>query len=249
MDKRTISKTKSRIINGKRKKTFLLFHGYSGGPDDFSLLPELLNKEFNVKVVVPLLKGHGTVVSDMYNYSHKDYIVQAEKELKKELENGNSVILGGFSFGGQLALYLAGKYPIEKVFVISTPYKLSFGLSSRVLTNVAKLKKKWKKKLNPVEKKLREKAFYYDFIPGRSLEIVNNLNKLLKKHLPKITCPVIAINAKSDTLIPKNSGNKLLKKINSTDSESFIISYSSHNIFFHPKNKLMFDKVIEFLKK
>ena len=75
------------VIKGSSKRSFLLFHGYTGSPGDFDNLPELLNKKFNANVRVIKLLGHGKRVEDLLNYNYKDYKQQIDKEIKKELNN------------------------------------------------------------------------------------------------------------------------------------------------------------------
>jgi len=253
MDKYKINpKAKEINIKSRTKKEFLLFHGYTGSPSDFNMLPRKLNEKFNASVRVILLKGHGTHVSELNNYLFfDDYIEQAEKELMKSLNAGRNVILGGYSFGGQIALYLASKYgdKIEGVFSISTPYPLSFFLSTKPMTLISKMKKEWKKPLSKTEVDKRNEAFYYEYMPGHTLEIIRQGVKKLKKTLHNIKAPLFLVNSKNDIWIPNRSVKLLMKHINSEFVDYTLIEHKGHSLFYSVKQNEVYSKIIKFLKK
>ena len=134
-------KSKEIKLNSKSKKEFFLIHGYTGSPTNFYDLPQYLNKRFNANIVIPVLIGHNTTVEDLDNLNFEDFLPPLEKELKKELNKGKEIILGGYSFGGQLALYLASKYPVKGVFNVSTPIKLKFPFSNITPSNFNRTRK------------------------------------------------------------------------------------------------------------
>jgi esterase/lipase len=113
-------------LKSNSKTLFLLIHGYTGSPTDFNGLPKYLNRTLGTNVKVILLKGHGTKVQDLDNIKLKDFINQIETELKNDLKKYDKIILGGVSFGAQMALHFASKFPVDGVFNVCLPYKLKF---------------------------------------------------------------------------------------------------------------------------
>ncbi|PUU88259.1 MAG: esterase/lipase [Halanaerobium sp.] len=113
-------------LKNDSKTLFFLIHGYTGSPTDFNGLPEYLNSNLDVNVKVMLLRGHGRTVQALDNIGLKDFINQIEAELKSDLEKYEEVILGGVSFGAQMALHFASKFPVDGVFNVCLPYKHHF---------------------------------------------------------------------------------------------------------------------------
>lgn len=249
MDRKRINKKAKPVeLKSDSNKEFFLIHGYTGSPSDFNNLVILLNKEFSANVKVPLLPGHGTVISDLENYSYKDFFDYIEKELKKSLKSGREIIVGGYSFGALIALYLASKYPLKGVFIVAPPYRLSLFLQKKPLIMFMKSKRFWKKPSNENEIKQRKKAFYYNSMPGITLEIIKQSCNHLDSSLRNISCPVLVINSKKDIFIPQKSIRLIMKKIKSKIKESLILTECSHNPFYTEENKFIISKIIKFFK-
>ncbi len=235
-------------INKDSDKEFLFIHGYTGSPSGFDGLPKKLSDRFNASVRAPRLLGHGTSIKDLDNYSLEDYVFQMENILKEELEKGKKVVLVGFSFGAQLALYFSAKYPVEAVILVAIPYRLSFFLSTRFVVNLFRIKKNWKKPLSEEEVKNREGSFYYDSMPGYFLKIINSLNKKLKPLLPNVRVPIFVANSSFDKWIPHKSIVDLLSKVGSKKQEFFIMKKARHNPFYHSEGKELEKKIVNFIK-
>ena len=251
MVKNRVNKRAKEIeLKSKSNKEIFLIHGYTGSPTDFNNLPYLLNKKFKANVKVILLKGHGTNVYDLHNYqSFEDYINQVETEFVKDYKKGREIILGGYSFGGQLALYLASKYKVKGVFSVSAPYPLSFFLTSKPLVLLAKIKKEWKKPLPKSEIESRKKAFYYSYMPGHILHIIRMGVKTLKKTLPDIKAPLLLINSKDDIWIPPRSIHLISKKVGSRKKQLHVIEHKGHNLFYSSKQYELYLKILNFISE
>ncbi|MEM3113168.1 MAG: alpha/beta fold hydrolase [Candidatus Pacearchaeota archaeon] len=235
------------LVSNSKRIVFLI-HGYTGSPTDFNKLPFLLHKKLKSNVKVVLLKGHGTNVSDLNNFkSFEDYRNQVEDEFLKIYNKKRDIVVGGYSFGGQLALYLASKYKVKGVFSISAPYPLSFFLTSKPLALLCMIKKEWKKPLPKKEIKMRKNAFYYMHMPGHTLHILRHGYKTLKKVLPNVKAPLLLINSKEDIWIPSRSAHLLSKKAGSVKKEIHIIDHKGHNLFYSNKKKEIYSKIINFL--
>src|SRR3989344_4360546 len=236
-------------IKSRSKNEFFLIHGYTGSTTDFNKLPIKLHKTFKANVKAPLLRGHGTHVTHLDNYYFEDYLEQVEEELKKDLKKGREIVVIGYSFGGQLAIYLASKYKLKGVCSISAPYPLSFFLSSRPLVMIAKIKKLWRKPLPKEEVEHRQGAFYYDSMPGYTLEFVKNGVDLLKKVLPNVKAPLLLINSKEDIWIPNLSATLLKEGVRSKIKHNILIDHKGHNLFYSSKQDEVYSGIVNFFKK
>src|SRR3990167_9687969 len=85
-------------LKSNSNREFFIIHGYTGSPTDFNGLAEYLYKKFNVNVKIPRLIGHGETVQSLDKLKYEDFLNQIETELKKEIEEGKEIVLGGISF-------------------------------------------------------------------------------------------------------------------------------------------------------
>lgn len=168
-----VEKAKEINLKSNSNKEFLLIHGYTGSPTDFNNLASYLHKKFDANVRIPLLKGHGTKIEDLDNLGYEDFLEQVEEELKKDLAKGRKIVLGGYSFGGMLALYLASKYPVEGVVDIVTPYSLKWYFNIPLIFLLIKMKKYWKKHITEKERTLRKNAFRYEQMHSNGIFILS----------------------------------------------------------------------------
>jgi len=250
MEKMNKTHPNARTINlkSKSKKEFFLIHGYTGCPADFNKLPKKLNKEFGANVKIPCLKGHGTKIEDLDNISYLDFLKQIEKEIEKDIKKGMKIILGGYSFGGQLALHLASKFKLNGVFYISPPIKFRFPLNIPFLEKFIFWKKYFKKSINPVEEELLKENFYYDQMHRNGLIICKEANKNLTKELPKVSLPCLGIHSTKDLCSKHKCVDFVNKNIGSKIKEKIIFEYKGHNLFF-TKGEKVYEAIKNFVEE
>ncbi len=250
MDKwQDIKKTGNIKLNSKSNNEFILIHGYTGSPGDFGKFPIFLNKDLNLGVKVIKLIGHESVIEDLFSLEYKDFLNQLEKELKKELKKGKNIFLGGYSFGAQLALDLASKYPIKGVFLFSIPYSLRFPWSIPFLEKLAYFKKKVKKTKSVLRKHYLEQTFHYIYMPSKGLSIIKLGNKRISSILHKIKCPIIIFHFSSDLFAKKSSIKEILSGVSSKLKKGIYLKDRGHNPFFSSSKLLVFDEVSKFFKR
>lgn len=230
-------KARSVYLKAKSRREFFLIHGYTGSPSDFNELGAYLHKRFNANVKIIRLKGHGTKIEELGELDYEDFLKQAEIELKKDLDKGLEIVVGGYSFGAQLALNLAAKYHIRGVFTVSIPHKLRFPLNLPFLGILGLFKKKWKKRLWEIEIKLREKSFYYKEMHAKGLEVVKKGKQETKKSLENISVPLLTIHSKDEYIGHYNSVEYIERRVKSRIKKSFILESPYHNLFYSEDNE------------
>jgi esterase/lipase len=235
-------------LSANSKRLFFLIHGYTGSPTDFNGLPDYLNKTKNADVKIILLKGHGTNIKELGRLNLNDFLSQVKHEFEKELNKYDEIIVGGVSFGAQLALYLAANYPVQGVFNVCIPYKLKFPFNIPYISSIGFFKKYWTKYIPEEEKILRTNSFHYKEMHIKGLKMVKNANKLLKKELPKITCPILTIHSKNDPIGNHKAIKLFDKKINTTNYKK-IFDDKNHNIFFTNNHHNIYEEIGSFFTK
>ncbi|MFA4953507.1 MAG: alpha/beta fold hydrolase [Candidatus Pacearchaeota archaeon] len=246
--KKDFKKPKEVNLKSKSKREFFLIHGYTGDPEDFLDLGDYLSKRFNANVRIPVLYSHDKRVQSLDNLNFEDFLKQLEKELKEELKKGKEIVLGGYSFGGQLALYLAAKYPVKGIFNVSTPLKLRFPFNIKFLEILGLFKKYWKKRNpTPYEKKLNKNLVkYYAHIKG--ISVTKRGNKLIKGLLSNIKVPSLSIQTKKDYLTNYKSSKVINKMIKSKVKKDYIFNSNTHNIFYSKNRKKAYKIIGDFFE-
>lgn len=244
-------RAQSIILPSPSKREFFLIHGYTGSPTDFNGLEKYLHKKFNATVKVMCLKGHGTHITALDALTFNDFFTQVREELQKDIREKKTIIVGGVSFGGQLALLLAAQYKVAGVFNVCVPYQMRFPLNLTALEWLAFIKKYWRKKYSPQEAHMRKNAFFYNTMHINGLRVAHEANKLLKMSLQKIQCPCLMIHSKKDGIGHYLSLERINKIITSKIREKhvFAISMKNHNIFFSPVHSDVFQVIGNFFEK
>lgn len=238
-------------LKGSRPEAVLLIHGYTGSPTDFNGLPSFVHEKFDLSVVVPRLPGHGSEVEDLRGLTKDHFIETAESELKSLLKANKSVIVGGHSFGGQVALHLASRYDVAGVFITDTPYKLSFPLSLPglyTLWRIFSTRESFRKKLSEEQRIARKHSFSYMRMPAYGLKLLNDMNKDLRKGIHKIKSPILAVYSTGDPIAHHNSATHIESLVNSKSKKSIVFDSASHGIFYTNNAPEVYRQFVEFFK-
>src|SRR5690554_30541 len=96
----------------------LCLHGFSGTPDEIAAITSHYEKK-NWLVYCPTLPGHGTK-DGLKGVTYKHWIYAATVAAEELLKRCDKVYVIGFSMGGMIASYIATKYPIDKLVLLSS---------------------------------------------------------------------------------------------------------------------------------
>jgi len=239
---------KSIQLKRNSKKLFFLIHGYTGSPTDFNELPDYLSTHHDADIEIMLLHGHGTRIEDLDALRFQNFLDQVEGGLQKKLQEYDQIILGGVSFGAQLALILASRYPVQGVFHVCIPYQLRFPFNLSLLSLVGYFKKYWPKSIPKDEKKLREKAFHYKAMHINGLRIVHEANQEIEKSLENIRCPVITVHSSNDPLSDYKAIHSLEDRLR-VPYQKEILHDKNHNIFFSESRFEVYKIILIFFQK
>lgn len=236
-------------LTADSNREFFLIHGYTGSPSDFHRLPEELHRRFQANVRVLRLTGHGTQVSDLDGVSYADLLNQVEAALTADLGKGMAVIVGGTSFGAQLALILASRHPVRGVFSFCLPYRLKFPFNLPGLQFLGRLKKYWKKPGRAEDHALRPESFSYDEMHGNALKIARAANREIRRAARRVSCPILTIHSSRDLIGRCGSAFDLQKRVQSKIRRLKIISTQAHNLFYPPDCNITYGEVVRFVER
>ena len=232
----------------------LLIHGYMAAPFEVMELSEFL-KDKGYVVFATRLKGHGTSPEDLSQRQYEDWIESA-KEAYVFLENScKKVIIGGFSAGAAIALYMQTIIKnCPAVFAISPPMRLK----DRSVNFVPTVNM-W----NKIMKKVDFKKFAKDFIKNNPehphinytrnpLVSINELEKLiddLNKKIEKIKTPSLIIQSRQDPVVDYKGTLQMFEKLKCKKKEILLFDYKKHGILIGKNNKRIFKSITDFLEE
>jgi len=243
-------KAKTVELKAKSKREFFLLHGYTGSPTDFNNLGKYLNKRFNANVKIIRLKGHGEKIENIDSLDYKDFLIQAEEELKKEIAKGMEIIIGGISIGSFIALQLSTKYPVHGIISVSNPYRYRLFTGILSFFEPIVFKKHWKKPIPDYEKGLRKNAFYYD-TNLRGVKIIKQGKKEVDRILNKVKAPCLIVHVLDENIFHEKGARLIRDKIKSKIKKIYYFrenGKASHNPFYainHKKVNLVIGNFVE----
>lgn len=222
----------------------LVIHGYTGGPHELEPLVAYLKKETDFIFNVPTLPGHGKELA-LEGSTFKKWINFAEEALKTLQEKCQTIYIIGFSMGGMIASYLAGKYDVNKLVLLAPAGKfisvkqISLDIGEVIIDSLKgelddnKLYTRYSKKIGAVPFKA-------------NIEFIK-LVRHTRKYLGQITCPVFIAQGKQDGIVPAKTIHYLDKEIASEEKEVVLFDQSDHLICWGDDKDILNNMVRLFL--
>lgn len=243
------------LLEGDKRETgILIIHGYMSAPLEVKALCDFLNNE-GYWVYAPRLKGHGTSPEDLATRSYIDWIESAEEGYAILNNLCDNVIVGGFSTGAGLAMYLSSKISeLSGVFAIAPPLVLQ-DFSARFVPALGA----WNRIMERVGFEAVRKNFFKNNPENPHINYLRNpaqgvieLEKLMievKNLLPDITIPAIVIQGYKDPVVNPRGAFKAYELIGSTDKEFSMFNLERHGIINGEDSELVYETVSRFIKK
>jgi pimeloyl-ACP methyl ester carboxylesterase/1-acyl-sn-glycerol-3-phosphate acyltransferase len=113
----------------------VLAHGYLACPEQMRPLAERLNAA-GCSVYGVCLDGHGTSPEALTSATWRSWMTSVRKGFATVQQRSDTIVAGGFSLGGILALLLAGRRPqdVSGVFAINPPFRIQHRLAFMIPT-------------------------------------------------------------------------------------------------------------------
>ncbi|SDK30874.1 alpha/beta hydrolase [Sediminibacillus albus] len=221
----------------------LCIHGYTGGPYEVEPVAEHLKKSTDWQVEVPCLPGHGEHL-DLKGVTYEQWVTAAEQELEKLTRICDEIYLIGFSMGGMIASYLAAKYDVSKLALLSPAGKyLSFKQMGVELAGFAVKGIKGKLKDDPLYSNYRWKL---GSVPLTSMLEFQKCVRFARPYLGKINCPVMIAQGRQDSMVPYKTLHYLDKEI-SSETQLILYDNSKHHICLGEEKEELAQAVYSFL--
>lgn len=218
-------------LGNKKSNTIVLMHGWGQNTQMMEMIGAPFISKF--RVINIDLPGFGKSEEPKNPYYLDDY-ANIVTELLKKLKINNPYIVG-HSFGGRIAIKIANKIPINRLVLLSSPYR---GEDKKKLrTKVLKFLKKVPI-LNLLEGYAKNKIGSTDYknaTPIMKEVLVNSVNENLLEEAKKIKVPTILIYSDCDTAVPIEEAYNLEKAIE--DSGLIIYNGGTHYAYLERLNQ------------
>lgn len=177
-------------------KNVVLLHGWGQNTEMMDPIGKGLEKKFYITNID--LPGFGKSSEPTYGYTVYDYYEVIDKLLTK-LKIKNPIIIG-HSFGGKIAIIYAAKKKVDKLILLSSPFRRSTKKKS-IKVKVLKFLKKVPviKELESYMKTKIGSTDYRNATPMMRTILVNTVNEDVCEYLKKIDASTLLIWGDKDT--------------------------------------------------
>ncbi|MDA7026546.1 alpha/beta fold hydrolase [Bacillus sp. CLL-7-23] len=224
----------------------LCIHGFTGAPYELEPLACHLKQIEDWRVEMITLPGHGDMPV-LKGVLFQEWIACAEVELVRLLKTCNTVFLIGFSMGGMIAAYLAEKYPVKRLVLLSAAAQyISPGQLLSDLKQMLRESFSGKIRNNQLYQRYKRKL---TSTPISSTVEFLRLVKATKPSLRHLHIPVLIVQGECDSIVPLSSAYYLYETIPSHEKQLCLLPGSKHHVCLEEKPDYLFQTVETFLKK
>lgn len=224
----------------------LVIHGFTGSPFEVGPLVTHLKKQ-GYHTMCPTLPGHGEQPDPvMGEVTWEDWVRGAERALQELRESCEQVSIIGFSMGALIAAYLANRYPIEHLVLLS---------SSVFVFNKKQMVKDF---THAVRLYIAEKATLEEYqryrtrvqkTPLRAVTQFFRLVRNLKPEFNRIYVPTLIVHGALDDLIDPRSSTFVYRAIPTPHKQLHTLSQSKHIVCRGCEREKLFQTVDAFLQQ
>lgn len=224
----------------------LFLHGFSGGPYEVQPFADFISQRTTWQTSIPTFSGHGEAEQlEMKGYKAEHWMKEAEIAYRNLQKKVDEIIVVGFSMGGVIAMYLAIRYKVKKLVLLSaaakyiSPPQLAKDLRAMADDFIHH-------KLEDNELFARYK-FKFKHVPlSATIEFMRVVQKT-QNYIQNIQCPTFIVQGKLDGIVPFATASFLFEQIQSTHKKMYLSECGKHHICYSEDCEQWFEEVFEFL--
>lgn len=223
-----------------------MIHGFTGGPFEVEPFADYISERTDWILKIPTLPGHGEKL-DLKNLSAESWMMEAELALKELKKTVDKVIIVGFSMGGLIAMYLAMRYKIDRLVLLSAAAKY---------ISAPRIFEELQKAMTAAAKgKLADHAFYhlYEYkwrnTPVTSAVEFLRVVKMVEPYYKLIEVPVCIVQGGRDGIVPVSAAEFIYENIGSQDKRMIHSENGEHLICYSDDCDDWFSEVLAFMKE
>lgn len=223
------------LRGSSRRLGVVLVHGYLSAPKEVAELARFLNEK-GYWVYQVRLKGHGTSPEDLALRTGADWIESVDLGYALMSTICRRVAIGGFSFGGGVALECASRIPtLAAAFAVSPPHLLR-DISSRlapaltVWNRVLKGVKFRGAKMEYVQTAPERPQINYGRLPVAGLWELERFMRELGPKLSRVHIPTLVVQGDRDPVVDPRGSRRFFEMLGSKEKEYLLFPRGNHGI-------------------
>lgn len=224
----------------------LCIHGFTGGPYEVEPLAAYLQETTDWTIEAPTLPGHGETLQ-LKGITYDQWFHAAEEALQKLRTVCDTICVIGFSMGGVIAAYLATKYPIAKLVLLSPAFY--YVNPPQLLKDIRlMIRDGFRRQLheNPLFVRYKEKLIA---TPWTAAFEFRKLVNEVRPRLPSVQVPVLIAQGEEDGIVPPKSAQYVYETIGSKEKQLLFLPSSRHHVCHGPDRQTLFLHIEAFLKE
>jgi esterase/lipase len=237
-----------------RRMGVVLIHGFLAAPREMNELALSLHAK-GYWVYCLCVRGHGTSPEDLATRSGDDWIESVDLGYAVMSAICRRVVVGGFSFGGGLALDCGSRFSrMAGVFAICPPFSLQH-TSARFASTVTS----WNRLMDTLHCHGAAKEYVvnipehpeinYARIPLAALVNMVHFMKNLETRLANVNVPTLVIQASGDPVVNAEGTALQFQHIGSEEKKYISLDFSRHGIVAGEGAEGVYSVVATFIEK
>lgn len=225
----------------------LMLHGFSGGPYEIEPLAKYLEENTNWILEKPTFTGHGEAESlSLKGYKAEHWLMDAEIAYRNLAKKVDEIYVVGFSMGGIIALYLATRYKVKKLVLLSAAAK--YIAPSQLLKDLRLMAE------DAIHGQLKENELFrrYEYkiknVPVGSTVQFMKIVRQVEPYIHLINVPAYIVQGQLDGIVPYATAQNLHEKLPSKDKHLYLSPNGKHHICYSNDCDLWFPEILSFLQ-
>lgn len=219
----------------------LLIHGFTGSPNEVEPLARHLENQ-GIRVVTPLLAGHGGDREAFRNSTWKDWIASAEEALIQLMQEVPRIQLIGFSMGGVIAAHLATRYEIERLVLLSPAI-----FTPNIRQLISDFVDAYRSGEGWIPERFKGYAKKFTTVPIKPVIQFRKLVRNVRKDIPNVRVPTLIIHGNCDEVVHPRSARFIYDTIQSNEKLLHFLPKSRHIVCHDEEQDLVKELVLSFL--
>lgn len=224
----------------------LFLHGFSGGPYEVQPLVDFLQQRTTWEVSILTFSGHGEAEElAMKGYKAEHWMMEAEiayRNLKKKVDE---IIVVGFSMGGVIAMYLAIRYKVKKLVLLSAAAK--YISPTQLIKDIRLMGEDFMHHQLGDNELFASYKFKFKHVPLSATVEFTRVVQKTAPYIQNIKCPTFIVQGKLDGIVPFSTAAYLQNLLQSTEKRVYISEQGKHHICYSDDCESWFQQVFQFL--
>jgi esterase/lipase len=234
------------------KAGIVMVHGYLAAPLEIRAMAEYFC-ERGFAVYGVRLRGHGTSPEDLAQTPWEEWYESVNRGYAIIKSLTDTIILGGFSTGGTLALLAAGRKrdKIGAVFSINAPLQLRNYMARFASSIVSMNNLLTRFRRGPawefVDNAPENKHINYSRNPVAGVKELGEAMRMMESALHDICVPTLIIQSHRDPIVDPISGHQIFAQVGTHQRELTVFDHERHGVINGPESAPVFDRIERFL--